>query len=80
MSCSLLYANIKIISLCQIINQMRITDSNRVRLQEDHVSKRVGDGDCAGKICQVTLLPIVVFLQVKKVYLKLALALCCWDT
>lgn len=49
MSCSLLYANIKIIPLWQIINQIQITDSNRVTLQEDHVSKHLGGGDCAGK-------------------------------
>lgn len=49
MSCSLLYTNIKIIPLCQIINHMQITDSNRVRLQEDHASKHLVGGACAGK-------------------------------
>lgn len=49
MPCSLLYTNIKIIPLCQIINQMQITDSNRARLQEDYASKHLGGGVCAGK-------------------------------
>lgn len=49
MSCSLLYANIKIIPLCQIINPIQITGSIRVGLQEDHVCKHLGGGECAGK-------------------------------
>lgn len=49
MSCSLLYANIKINPLCQLINQIKINDSNRMSLQKDHVSKHLGRGECAGK-------------------------------
>lgn len=62
MSYSLLYAKSKIIPLCQMINQIQITDSDGVTLQEDHVSRHLGDGDCQVKICQVTLLSIVGFL------------------
>lgn len=50
MSCTLLYANIKIIPLCQIINEIKIADSNRVRLEKDCVSRPLAGGSVQVKM------------------------------